>query len=216
MKRRFITLISLFVISCVCALSQETNVIKAYIKDGDVFIIYTNGAEKQLTFTKTDSDPFLLKAENIIVFIRKTPMRMGMNKYTSCKIVKVDIKSLIETVITDQKSFKDFEKSTNISRIKNPTLSSDQKFIFSVTEKYVTGDQLVKVELSTGAWTELFSAEEFQILTKEPYKNMFLIGRSEIDTQGRGIHYKLVDKDGKVLKEFGSEASMIQFRNSIK
>lgn len=62
----------------------------------------------------------------------------------------------------------------------------------------------------------MFTAESFELINKEPYKGLFLIGRSEIGYKGRDIYYKLCDEKGVVKKEFDSKESLMKFRSEIK
>lgn len=72
------------------------------------------------------------------------------------------------------------------------------------------------MNLSTGKWTELFSAENFTLVKKGIYKLLFLIGKSEIGYNGRDSYYKLYDEKGTLQKEFNDKSSFEKFKLSIK
>jgi hypothetical protein len=181
-----------------------------FIRQGNIYLSL-KGKETQITFSGNDKSPFMLSNEKII-FVRQEE-GIGKVKYYTHKIMSVDVNTLFEEVITDKKPYEDAQDSSHeIFRINNPTLSADRKFLYLVTERYVTADLLVKVEISTGKWTELFSAESFEMISKGKFKGLFLIARSEIKNRGRDIYYKLCDESGKVLKEFDSETSLMKFK----
>ena len=141
--------------------------------------------------------------------------RFPIRKYYTHQLVRVDIKTTFEKIVTGSKPYEDGLVGTKqILSMRSPTLSTDQKFLYFVTEKYVTASQLVKVKVDTGIWTELFSAESFELMSSDNGVHLFLIARSEIRNKGREIYYKLCDESGTVLKEFDSQESMLKYRNS--
>jgi len=194
----------------------KKEIAKAIMKNHNIFAVFSNSTLKQLTFNDSDYFPYLLKNENKVLFIRNIKDNSGYQDYTKKAIMKVDIDNLKETIITNKKPYLDGnDRSDEILTIGNPTISKDLQFIYFIVEKYATSNQLVKVNLKNGKWTELFSAETFELLTKPPYKNNFIIGGSEIRDKGRDIYYKLVDISGKTIKEFDSKESVDKFKNEI-
>lgn len=190
---------------------------KAFIKDNNVYVAFTNGTQKQLTFNNSDRNPVLLSKVSSVIYIRETKGRTGNSSYTTKKIMKVDINSLLETNISDQKPYKDgLDFTFEILNVINPTLSLDENFLIFGTEKYVTGNQIVKVDLESGKWQELFSANSFELIKKGPYKGLFLIGTSRVGYKGREIYFKLCNEMGEAKKEFDNEDSMMKFRSEIK
>jgi hypothetical protein len=191
------------------------------IRDRNIFS-RIGETEKQLTFCRGDKSPMLI-AGGKILFIRQeegfSPSidpQMGAHIYYSHRIMTVDINTLFEQTVTDAKPYEDgLEGSTQILKMINPTLSLDGKYLYFVTEKYVTAHQLVKVEIETGQWIELFSAESFELIPSGPYRDMILVAKSEIRNKGRDIYYKLCDQSGKVFKEFDSEETLMKFRSSL-
>ena len=128
----------------------------------------------------------------------------------------VDIETLLEETVTQRKPFEDgLDGTREILRIENPTLSLDGKYLYFVTEKYATANQFVKVEIESGKWIELFSAESFELIIEGQHKNRFLVATSEIRIKGRDIYYSLRDEKGKVYKEFDSEESLMKFRSLL-
>lgn len=190
---------------------------RAFEKGGNIFVAYPDGTEKQLTFTQKDEQPTLMKSKNQIVFLRNEILLKGGTEYSRKKIMKVGINTYLEETITDQKPFKDGVNNTyEILRVYNPTLSTDENFLYFVTNHTATSSIVINLDLQTGEWNELFSAENFELLKSGPFENYFLIARKETATKGGGLYYYLVDETGKKFKEFASEESVQQFKNSIK
>jgi hypothetical protein len=193
--------------------SQKEKVAKPSIIDSNIYAVFENGTQKQLTFNNSDSDPILLKDQDIIIFTRSE----SNVAFDYKKLMKVNVHDLSETVITDQKPFGDgLDGSHYIFNLNSPRLSLDKKYVLFTTEKYATGNLLVKVNINTGVWTELFTAETFEELSKEPYTGYFLVGQSVIEAHGRDIYYRLVNDSGQIIKKFSNEESMLQFRSKIK
>jgi hypothetical protein len=186
---------------------------KSFLKGHNVYVVSETGAEKQLTFNGTDSDPILLKDEGIVIFVRAE----SNGPTTRKKLMHVNVHDLKEAMLTDQKPYEDGNNgSHDIFNIHSPTLSTDSKDILFITEKYVTGDQLVRVNIETGEWTELFTAQSFEQLDKDPYKGYFLVGQSDIEDRGRDIYYRLVTDKGEIIKKFRDEESMKEFKTGLK
>jgi hypothetical protein len=192
------------------------------LRDGNIFCLQGGKEEKQLTFCRSDESPIPL-AGGKILFIRREEgfapsidPSMGHHTYYSHRIMTVDMSSLFERTVTDTKPYEDgLDGSTQILRVGNPALSLDGKYLYFVTEKYATASQLVKVEIETGRWIELFTAESFELIRSGLYQNMLLVAQSEIRNRGRDIYYKLCDQSGKVHKEFDSVESLMQLRDSL-
>jgi hypothetical protein len=198
-------------------IQNNLNIISTYVVNSNVFIKYANKSTRQLTFSNADSSPIILKKENAILFIRNAA---GDYNYPNVKkIMKVNCNSLIEKTLTDKKPFKDAVSDTYyILNIQNPTFSLDEQHLYFGTECYVTGNELVKVDVTTGKWSRIFPANDFELIKRGQFKGLFLIGRSEIKgAGGRSIYYYLVNEKNETLKEFDSEDNFRLFKkNAIK
>lgn len=191
--------------------------IKASIKGGDVFVTFPDGKVKQLTFTKTNEKSFMLKSTNEVLFFRNERILKGDVEYTKKKIMKVDINSFQETTLSEQKPFKDGKDNTyDILNIENPCLSLDETSLYFLTAHTATTNQLIKLDLSTGKWNQLFSAESFELIRSGQFAGYFLIGQYELGPRGKGIYYYMLDVTGKRFKEFDGKESMQQFKEATK
>ena len=94
------------------------------------------------------------------------------------------------------------------------TVSKDQSKILFLVEKYDTASELVQIDINSGKFEELFSAEKFDIITSGKYKGKFLVGISEIRDRGRDIYYHVYDENGRSLKKFEDYADYMQFRST--
>ena len=83
-------------------------------------------------------------------------------------------------------------------------MSADQKYLYFITEKYSNASQLIKMDVASGKWYELFSAETFELLNFDPYKGMFLVGQSDDLDRGRDIYYRILIEDGRVVKDLNT------------
>ena len=192
-----------------------------FLRNGNIFS-QAAGKEKQLSFCSADSDPMRLGNGKILFIRYEQGIRPSIEDenetypYRRHKIMTVDPETLLEETVTDRKPFTDGVDATNeILRIGNPTISPDSQYLYFVTEKYTTAHQFVKVEIESGKWIELFSAESFELIPSGPHRNLFLVATSEIRNRGRDIYYKLCDEQGKVYKDFDSEESLMKFRQSL-
>jgi hypothetical protein len=191
--------------------------IKTFIKDGNVFITLTNGIQKQLTFTRSDERPFVLRSVNKILFIRNENIVKGDAEYTRKKIMTVDINSFEEETIADAKPYKDGADNTyEIMKVDNPCLSIDEGSLYFITPLTSTNHQLVKLDLDTKKWNQLFSAETFELIRTGQFAGCFLVGQYEIGARGKGIYYYMLDSQGKRLKEFADKEAMEQFKKAVQ
>jgi len=220
MKKIFIIKL-LMILLPLLAFTQVENLteseFRTFEKGGNIFVAFPDGTERQLTFTQKDEKPTLVKSKNQVVFLRNEALLKGGVEYSRKKIMKVGINTYLEETITDQKPFKDgLENTYEILRVDNPTLSVDENFLFFITNHTATSSILIKLDLQNGKWNELFSAENYELLKSGPFENYFLIARKETATKGGGLYYYLVDEAGTKYKEFASEESVQQFKNSLK
>lgn len=204
------TIITLIVLLTSCSGDKAA---KTFERDKNIFVALTNGKEKQLTFNQSDSDPIFIADKNYVIFVRSQGSGYSQTK----KVMRVNIDNLAESILTEQKPYKDSDGEMKIYSVNHLTLSLDKKSILFVTEKYVTGNQLVKVNLENGNWTEMFSAENFEIIDKGEYKGYFLVGQSDIEEgRGRNVYYRLLNESGEIIKKFSDEESMRVFKNGLK
>lgn len=196
--------------------NQEYQNLKAdavYERGLNIYALLSNDSTIQLTFNKSDSLPFIIPRKDYVVFVRTNKV----SGYETKALMLVNIFNLKESIITDEKPYVDGQDISNsILEIRQPSLSLDGKSILFITEKYATGSQLVMVNISSGKWTELFTAEWYQEIKKKPYEGHFLVGQSIIGDNGRGIYYRLVDSTGQVVKKFDSKESMAAFEKTLK
>ena len=122
-----------------------------------------------------------------------------------------------ETVITDKKSYKDGNNgTTKIIFINSLSLSMDKKYLFFSVEKWVSEDQIVRVNIETGVWKELFSGYLSRYINQGLYKGCFLIARSEIRDEGRRGYFMIVDENNNTKKVFNDINSAKRFLNTVK
>jgi hypothetical protein len=190
------------------------------VRNGNIFLTNSNGQEKQLTNNKSDAFPFLLSQDEVL-FFRKQPMNPiegGVIKGVSIeayKIMTVDVSSLRERIITDQKPFRDgLDGAFRLLSVYNPKLSIDKKKVFFSCEYSATGGAIVGVDISTGAWDPVFSGWLYDIIPEGQLKGNILGSRSEIRDKGRDAYYYIFDQEGEVIKEFDSMESMEEFRKN--
>jgi hypothetical protein len=197
--------------------TKKAEIKNLYVKDKNIHIAFTDDKQKQITFNGSDDTPLLYKNKEQIIFVR-TVKESGINRgYERKKLMIVSIDDFTERTITEKKPFKDGNDNSNeIFTIGNPTISIDSSSIYFTTEKWVTGNELVKVGIETRKWEELFATNQFEYITKGSHKGLFLITRSEIRDKGRASYHMLVDEQGIVKKEFENKTSADNFMKMIK
>jgi hypothetical protein len=184
-----------------------------YEKEGNIYGKLIDGSERQFTHLSLDSNPIFSKSKSRLVFFRSTKKNNSSNS-TSFKLVTINLKTLEEVILSDQKPFSDgLMGRYEIMHPRNPLLTFDQSKLLFIIEKYTTGSQLVEVDILTGKWNELFSVEEFDIIRSGLFKGKLLIGASEIGANGRDIFYKICDFKGKVFKKFATYEDYMKFRS---
>ncbi|MBL7112783.1 MAG: hypothetical protein ISS19_12680 [Bacteroidales bacterium] len=193
-------------------ISRET-----FAKEGNIFVRLEDGKERQLTFTLSDEKPNLIDSRDLVIFVRNEKVVQEQKEYYRKKIMTVGINDFLEKEISSQKPYKDgVNNTTEIIRVDNPSVSSDGNYLFFLANHTSTTSQLIKLEISSGKWILLFSAEEYELLNSGLFKDYFLIGRNEPGAAGQMIYYYLVDQTGKKVKEFNSKESMNQFKQLIQ
>lgn len=195
----------------------ENELLKAYIQNNNIHGVFKNRSERQLTFEDSDSNPLLVKAKSTIVYLRSEKKRSSRSKreYSKFKLMAMDINSLEERILTDQKpSYDGNDRSFELLSPRSLTISLDQSKVLFLIEKYVTGSQLVQVDIVSGRYQELFSAERFEFIKSGEFKSLLLVGVSEARDRGRMLYYKVCDWEGNVIKEFKDYEEFMTFRSS--
>ena len=183
-----------------------------FVKEGNIYLSYPSGSVKQITFINSDTSPVL--GQSLVIFFRGEKARLSDSEYFKYKLIAIDTNSLKETIVTDQKPFSDsLNNSFEILDPRHLSISPDQSNVVFTIEKYVTGSQLVQVNIKSGRWNELFSVEHFEKILSGKFKNQLLVGRSEVGSKGRDIYYKVCDHNGKTLLEFDDYESYMKFRS---
>jgi hypothetical protein len=194
---------------------------RSFSKEGNIFIVSKAAISKQITFSARDSYPILDKKENKVFFFRAfrfmRDRKVGFFKtetdtFNKYSLMSVELEKLTEEIITDRKPFNSQDPDGEIYIINQPTLDPGGNHIYFTTGKYATGDELVKVNLRTGEWKELFPSNYYERILSINYLGYFFSGQSAIEERGRDIYYRLIDPDGKIVKKFDSKTSMEAFK----
>lgn len=188
--------------------------IKVYLKEKNIYGVFKDGKEIQLTYQGCDINPVLLKKKAKVIFLRTVINQIMGRDLTSFKLMSIDIFSCEEKTLVDQKPYSDSLNGTfEILQPKALTASSNQSKILFVVEKYSTASQLVQVDIKSGRFEELFSAESFDIIKSGKFKGNFLVSVSEIGDKGRDIFYKICDSNGKTIKRFSGYTEYMTYRS---
>ncbi len=188
-------------------------VLKVFERDKNIFGIYKDGTERQLTFQEADLNSILVRKKSKVVFLRSEKIS-SKTEYTRYKLMTLDVSTTEERILLDQKPYRDGNDWTfEILQPTSLTISPDNSKVIFIIEKYVTGSELVQVDLNTGKFDDLFSAEKFDIIRSGKYRNKFLVGVSEIRNEGRQTYYKVCDSRGDVLHEFVDYDEYMVFRS---
>ena len=192
---------------------SSSKILKVFERNRNIYGQLKDGSEIQLTHSNADQSPILLKRKAKVVFLRSEVYRQE-KEYTRYKLLSVDVTSLDERVLADQKPFWDgLDMSFEILQPRSLTISRDQSKILFLVEKYATASEMVQIDVNTGKFEELFSAEKFDLIKSGKYKDKFLVGVSEIRDRGRDIYYHIYDKNGKSLKRFEDYTDYMEFRS---
>jgi hypothetical protein len=186
------------------------------VQDFNIHVDFPDGSTKQITFNESDENPIFVNNNKSIVFTRNLNERFINRVYTRKKLMIVSVDDLKENLITERKPYKDGnDNSHEIFSIINPTVSIDGKHIYFSVEKSATGNQVVKINIENGKWTELFPGNLLEYVRYGAYKGSFLIAKSEIRHEGREGYYAIVDEKGGVKKDFKDKKSAMSFMKVI-
>jgi hypothetical protein len=186
-----------------------------FIRENNLYANYQDGEVKQLTFLNADKLPVLVRKRSKVVFFRAMKPADGQLDFNEFNIMSIDIKTLIEETITDQKPFPAGSSlKFEIIHPRNPILSEDQRSLLFIVEKYTTASELVQVDIKSGKWKALFSVEAFDIITSGKYKGKLLVGYSDIGSNGRQMFYKISEYNGSPVKKFDNEMEYRKFRSA--
>ncbi len=190
-------------------------VLKVFIREGDIYGLSSDGNERRLTFKASAYELVLARKKRLVVFLQGEAVEMK-RPYTRFKLISIDTKTLEEKVLWDQKFERDgLAHSFEIEQPRQLTLSGDHSKVLLIIEKYVTGSQLVQVDIKSGRVDELFSAEHFEIIKSGRYSGKFLVEVSAVEEKGRDMYYRMTDKKGKTLIKFPDYDSYKSFRGRV-
>ncbi len=82
---------------------EENNPSKTFGEESNIYVVFTKGLKKKLTFNYTDSHPMLLPSNE-----QKTCVRnQNISGFEYKKIMIININDLREKVLTDKNTYKD-------------------------------------------------------------------------------------------------------------
>lgn len=187
--------------------------IKVYLKEDDLFALYKDGKELQLTSNGKASQFVYAKRKGIIYFFRHKEEK----HYKIYQLFSYKTSKHREELILDQKPARDGQD--NLFELLNPrhlTLSPNESKAYFTLEKYATGSILVEVDLKTKRLQELFSAEQFEFIQSGDFKGNLFVEVSAIKDKGRDIYYEIRDLKGEVLREFSDSDEYMKYRGSLQ
>ncbi|MGB5977231.1 MAG: hypothetical protein WBG62_07460, partial [Cyclobacteriaceae bacterium] len=152
--------------------------LKVFEKEGNLFGVYRNGSERQLTSKNADTDPLLIRKKGIVIFLRK--VHEGGKQ--AVRIMTLKVATLQEDTLLDQKPYWDgLLDDFPLYQVEGFTLSPDESKVLFTIEKWATSSLLVHVDIKSGKLTELCPAESFEYIKSGEYKGRLLVTSSEIE-----------------------------------
>lgn len=205
---------------CLITGCNHTKYVNAVVKDNNIYATKTDGEIEQVTYIGKDSKPLISPDRKVIYFIRQTGnFEESENKGgQQLAIMQVELPSLKEEKLTDTIQYADWKSTSEIYEVRGFTLSQDGRFIYFITQKWVTSGVLVKLNTMTKEMIEISDGYNFELLKRGQYKDNIIITRSSIKSNaGRQLSNWLIDIYGKEIKEIGDDDAVINFKlNSDK
>jgi hypothetical protein len=179
-------LISLFACEAGNNQVQETK-LTAIEKGGNIYIIYPDSTNKQLTFTNQDYEPNYLERYNSVLFTRYGES----NK----KVILVLESTLEELVILD-----------SVGTLREMSLSGDKNWLMLIND-----NTLMSVHLTDQQVSNLGPVSSFVLVNDEPFKNHSIKINIEEKLNERNLALSLIDSIGTNKKEFQNTENLKSF-----
>jgi len=187
-----------------------------FVEAGNVFWAL-HGEKRQLTYTGLDEAPVLMRDGQHVLLIRNEEFFGHSAKNYRKIILRVSINDFREEVIVDQKPFEDgLNGTTNIMRMEQPTLSLDGRYLYFISESGAVCSGMMRVDLGTKEWAHITTAEQFDLLKTQPYAGCFILAYSDVRGSGRTIYFKMIDAEGKTMKEFADRSAARKFVKQLQ
>ena len=243
MKKELILSISIL-LSCIVlgGFFYVTQVIKKYYIDeqkqiedvfdneGNIFLKYTDGQEKQLTFTGIDEQVSLSSDNKKIVFLRNIPGKVNIEAFYEndlefsglttdqvnlSQILVLDLNSMKEEKIFDAGIIKDkyikngsnFTDNFNvISDIYHPIFSLDGGKVYFMSSAWATSAAIFSVDINTGQIAFISDGNALDVIREGVFAGGLLVQKHKYfkDVGGSYDHYFVIDDDGNEIKDVGN------------
>jgi hypothetical protein len=208
----------------------QNAITKVFEKKGNIFARYSNGVNKQLTFTGKDQYPSLSPDCKKLVFLRNDPAdisvdelgqnvrtpgvwmdtRNGKDYVTIQQIVVMDITDLKENVIFDWKKMMSNYHSDNslpsniIIYLAKPVLSIDNKYVYFMSAMWPVSDAVFSINCITNQIKYITPGNSLSVITKGKYTGGLIIGQHSYGTRGAYEHTIIIDANtNTLLKDSG-------------
>ncbi|NVO21123.1 MAG: hypothetical protein HXX13_15580 [Bacteroidetes bacterium] len=199
------TLISLLITSAVSRAQSPSTV---SIKDGNIYISFTDGQLKQLTFNGTDSDVSLSKSKEFIVYLETIKGKSSAES----SIILMDLISSQKKVLVKSSGL-DGSKGSVISyansdrypfpgltNVMNPILSPDDHRIYFETTAWVTVNAVHFIHLPTMT-IYFFHSGSLNKVNKDETVSLNITGIQK--NKGRWYQDWLFNKNGEAIMPLG-------------
>ena len=179
-------------------------------EQGNLYVVYSDSIEKQLTFTRNDEMPALSPSGKTVVFVRKS----GRADVQKIAFLKVNIETMVETVIAEITGTVIADPITGGQRLKNiyfPRFLGTNSYVYFLKDEYYNATELDRLNIDTGKLERLCSAGSFELITKGIYARSLFVSYWEIYRCTLIAQYKLIKAGGRIIKKFKSSEEAYAF-----
>ncbi|MCX6793432.1 MAG: hypothetical protein NTY12_05465 [Candidatus Falkowbacteria bacterium] len=224
MKRFIILIISVLILSgCSYKIVKNPTDDRAdgvINRGGNIFVKYSSGNEKQVTFTGGDSQPSLSEDKKLIVFVRdigdKVPsidFAGGTTNYNQIWLLNLD--TLVEKKVFKSSDLKDINLLLNavgekfpidkIANLSNPLISLDNNYIYFMSLAWVTSGAIFSYNLNDNQIKLISDGNSLSLVKDGEFRGDLIISRHKYYEEGGAYDndYIIDPNTGKELKMLG-------------
>lgn len=188
--------------------TQESQPMKAVVKEKNIFLIFEDGEQKQITDMHVDTLAVLSVDNKLLAFIRSTNgplIDAGMPDVENNEILLYDIKTQKLDVIVRSKNNGNPEYV--LAGLCNINFSPDSRYIFfESSASWATSNAIHRYDLSTKEEKFVTDGNSLKVIMKGKYKGYLIVNKHKYYKKGGSYDFDwLVDKDGKEIKQWKDE-----------
>jgi hypothetical protein len=206
---KYILTITTIILFTSCSNKSIKDVIN---RDDNIFLIYDDGLQKQITWVNMDYSPVLSHDQKIVAYLRKTrgsDIETGSCCWENNQLWMYNVNNEETTLLVESTPYFDDMKQA-LAGLKKLQFSPDNKYLYFMTAAWATSDAIHRVDLTTKKEQFISAGNTLMVIQNGRYKGYIVTSKHKYYNGGGSYDfYWLLTPDGDEINSIGESSEQV-------